>query len=253
MLDTCEFDGVPIWRLSEGKNGIVKLELTWQPPVQQKQHKQLQKKTPGKKKEAESGHSTGIRSSGKTAPPADEWHRQPSPARAPPPKPAPPVLPPPKTPAKSPTIEMVSPPGTPDITPPSGSRWTPKTPTKSPPSHLQEEDPFYGYTEDDDRSSSLQKYKVSKILHTGTPEISLFSYQLQYLQMPERKLAYVTVSSDEPFASFFKPPESKYHNPEPWSLADTKLQVPNRELKTTHKEGVSEDTGRSSYDAMHAC
>ena len=131
-------------------NGVVKLELTWQPPTQQKQHKRLQKKTPGRKKEAES------------APPAGEWPRQPSPARTPPPKPAPPVQPPPKTPAKSPTtIEMVSPPGTPDVTPPPGSRWTPKTPTKSPPSQMQEDgedDPFCGFTEDDDRSSSLQKY-----------------------------------------------------------------------------------------------
>ena len=32
----------------------------------------------------------------------------------------------------------------------------------------EEDDPFYGYTEDNDRSSSLQKYKVSKILHRYT-------------------------------------------------------------------------------------
>ena len=69
LLETYEFHGAPIWRLSEGKHGIVKLELTWQPPTQQ--HKR-QKKTPGRKKEA-------------TIPPADEWPRQPSPAKTPPP------------------------------------------------------------------------------------------------------------------------------------------------------------------------
>ena len=78
----------------------------------------------------------------------------------------------------------------------------------------EEDDPFCGYTEDDDRSSSLQKYKVSKILHKDTSENTLFIYQLQHLQKPERKPAYAVVSSDEPFVSYYKPPESKYHEPD---------------------------------------
>ena len=205
LLDT--YDGAPIWRLSEGKNGVVKLELTWQPPTQQKQHK---------------------------------WPRQPSPARTPPPKPAPPVQPPPKTPAKSPTtIEMVSPPGTPDVTPPPGSRWTPKTPTKSPPSQMQEDgedDPFCGFTEDDDRSSSLQKYRVNKILHKETPDDTLFIYQLQHLQKPERNPSYAVVSASEPFVSFYKPPESKYHVPDLWSALDKNFQISNRKQHTREQE-----------------
>ena len=169
LLGTYEYDGTPIWRLSEGKNGVIKLELTWQPPTQQKQHMRLQKKTPGKKEEGESGHSAGIHPSAKTAPPADEWPRQPNPVRTPP-NPAPPAQTTPKTPAKSPTIEMVSPPRTPDITPPPGTRWTPKTPPKSPPSQIHEEDveeedpfdPFYGFTEDNDRTYHFKNTKSTR-------------------------------------------------------------------------------------------
>ena len=180
LLDTYEFDSSPIWRLSEGKHGVVKLELTWQPPNQAKQQKRLQKKTPGRKKEAESGYSTGIRSSAKTASPAGEWPRQPSPARTPSPKSAPPTVqsPPKPPPVEPPSVEMVSPLGIPDTTPPPGIRWTPKTPPQSSPSQ-----PSYkeDYEPVEDKFSSLKKYRVSKIFHGGTPEIALIVYQLQCL------------------------------------------------------------------------
>ena len=169
LLDTYQFDGASIWRLSEGKHAVVKLELTWQPPNQQNQHTR-QKKAPGKKKEAESEHSTGIYSSAKTAPPAGEWPRQPSPSRTPPPKPA--IQSPPKSsPAKSPTVEMVSPPGMPDITPPPRSRWTPKIPPKSPPCQLPEKEGL----------------RVAKILHGDASGTGVIIYHLQHLKKIDRR------------------------------------------------------------------
>ena len=178
-LQLIQFDGAPIRRLSEGKHGVVKLELTWQPPKQPTQPNR-QKKTPGKKKEAESRHGTGFRSSAKTAPPAGEWSRQPSPARTPPTVKSPPV--------KSSTVDMVSPLGTPDVTPPPESRWTPKT--KTPPCQIledEEEPEVCEYQED--RSSLLAKYNVAKILHGNSLGSDVIIYQLKHIEKTERRPA----------------------------------------------------------------
>ena len=225
LLETYEFDGAPIWRLSEGKHGVVKLELTWQPPTQQ-QHK-LQKKTPGRKKET-------------TIPTADEWPRQPSPAKTPPPavqKPAVPTPPPIQSPSPAmSSVDMISLPGTPETTPPPGTRLTPKTPLKSPPSKEEkdEEDSVYEYS--DDRTESLQKYKMKKIMHGQTDGKEAIFYQLQQREKPTRGPPYATVMGDVDCARLYKPPESKYHYPDMWNICHGKLQTfTNKQLQSNHK------------------